>query len=485
MPISLPVEIITSDKTPRTAVAFDRTSGVKQTATTARDVLLVGQATSAGSATASIPYQLLRETDSEALFGKGSILDFAAKAAFKAHPFVKLSAVKITEAGVAATGTVVFVTTATASTTFQLRIAGVIIECDITSADTITVIGESLEAAINRNTSLPVTANNVAGTVTLTAKNGGTVGNGIQLRGFFYSDCGTTVTIATALSGGTGSASYTNALAGCVGQRYHEIAILLDDSTAGGVAKTHVNLESDAEHGHGEFAYQTVNGSSSTATTLALALNGTRNTVIAVNTSESWSVAITAAFAAVASSEEVATRPLNTLPLVGIKPPPIEKRWTKTELRTLLDNGCTPLVVLPGEVVAICRWVVTGVKNAAGDFDYSVLDGTITKGFDDLRDNVTLMFNTNYPRARWAESDPDGLLPPDVATPAKVKADLLNVLRDAEQRGICSGVEGLKNQVVVEKVGTQCQFSIPANIVDGMHEKLGKIVLFRQNVTSV
>ncbi len=95
------------------------------------------------------------------------------------------------------------------------------------------------------------------------------------------------------------------------------------------------------------------------------------------------------------------------------------------------------------------------------------------------------MFNTNYPRARWADSDADGLLPPDVATPAKVKQDLIDVLYDAESRGIVSGVTALKDQVVVEKVGTQCQFSIPANIVDGMHEKLGKIVLFRRNVTSV
>ncbi len=493
MAISLPTEILTSDKTPRTAVAFDKTSGVKQRASTARKVLLVGQMISTGTATASIPYEILRETDGEALFEKGSILDFAIKAAFKAHPYALISAVAIADAGVKATATVIFATTATGSTTYQLRIAGVPINIDITSGDTATVIGASLQTAINANTSLPVTALSVTGTVTLTAKNGGTVGNGISIRekwaAGLVSGAGTTSALSGAVMGsvtpGTGSVSHTAALAGCVGARYHEVAILLDDSTAGGVAKTSVNSESDAEHAHGEFAHQTVNGSQSTATTLALALNGPRNSVVAINTSESWSVAITAAYAAVLSSEEVATRPLNTLPLIGIVPPPVEKRWTRTEMRTLLDNGCTPLVVLPGETVGILRSVITGVKNTAGDFDYSTLDITITRAFDDLRDNVTLMFNTNYPRARWADSDADGLLPPDVATPAKVKQDLIDVLYDAESRGIVSGVTALKDQVVVEKVGTQCQFSIPANIVDGMHEKLGKIVLFRRNVTSV
>jgi phage tail sheath gpL-like len=284
---------------------------------------------------------------------------------------------------------------------------------------------------------------------------------------------------------GSGSASISSALAACTGKRYHEIAVLIPDSTAGGVAKTHVNTESDAEHAHGEFAHQATNASQSTATTLALALNGARNQNFAINTSESWSVAIAAGGAAVMASEEVATRPLNTLVIKGIVPPPVEKRWTRTEMRTLLDNGCTPLVVTPGEEVAILRSVITGVKNAAGDYDYSTLDITITRGFDDIRDNVMLMFNSKYPRARWADDDSDGLLPPDVATPAKVTADLIDVLRDCEERGICQQVEALKDQCVVEKVGTQCQFSIPANIVDGMHEKLGKVVLFRQNVTSV
>ncbi len=86
------------------------------------------------------------------------------------------------------------------------------------------------------------------------------------------------------------------------------------------------------------------------------------------------------------------------------------------------------------------------------------------------------MFNSNYPKARWADSDPDGLLPTDVATPEKVKADLINVARDMESLGIVQNVDALKDQFLVEKNGTQCIFSVPAMIVDGMHEKLGKIV---------
>ena len=478
--ITLPTEIISSDKTPRTAVAFDKTSGAKLTSDTAQKVLLVGQMVAAATVAANTPTDLLREDDGATYFGAGSILDVACRAAFLANPFVKLTGVGITDGGVKATGTVTFVGTATISTIYRLRIAGVEYAVDVTNADAIATMATNLAAKVNADPACPVTAAAALGVVTLTADNGGTVGNGIQIRGAFDAPVGQVTTTATlsgsSLSAGTGSAVITSALASATGSRYHKIAILLDDSTAGGSAKTHTDSEGDAEHNHGEVYVQALNATLSSQTTLSLALNANRGMLGSISNSESWSVAICAALASAMSREEVATRPYNTMVLNGILPPPVTTRWQRTETRTLLDNGCTPLVVIPGEQVAILRAVVTGVKNAAGNFDYSTLDVTKIQGFDFFRDNIILMFNTNYPKARWADSDPDGLLPPDVATPEKVKADLINVARDMEALGIVQNVDALKDQFLVEKNGTQCVFSVPAMIVDGMHEKLGKVV---------
>lgn len=490
--ISLPTEIVRSSKTPRTAIAIDKTSGVKQQADTAREVNLVGQMNPSGAfvgtATAATPYNIYRDTDGEALFGQGSMLDFAIKHAFKANPYVRLTATPVADAGVKATATVTLAVNAAVSTRGILRIAGVRVYYDITTGDTPTVQATALAAAINANKSLPVTATSALGVVTITAKGGGTVFNGIQLRFEFEAPTtvATTATLsATALSGGTGSADITSALAALTGKRYEEIAVLLDDATAGASGKAHVNSQSDGEHMHGCFAHQAVNNTLSTATTMATTLNGDRNQIAAINGSESWSVAIAAELAAVMASEEDATRPLNTLKLPGILPPPVEKRWSRTETDSLLANGVTPLVVFPGEEVGIMRAVTTGVTNSAGDHDYSTLDITIWRGLDDIRDNLALMFNTHYPRAKWADEDPDGLLPVDVATPSKVGQDILDVLRDGEERGIVQQVEANKGKIVVEKAGTQCIFSAPADIIDGMHERLGKLVLLRQNVTSV
>jgi phage tail sheath gpL-like len=243
--ISLPTEIITSDKTPRTAVAFDKTSGAKQTSDTAREVLLVGQMLSTATVAANTPTMLLREDDGANYFGAGSMLDIACRAAFLANPFVKMSAVSVADAGVKATGTVTFAGTASISTIYRVRIAGVEYAVDVTLGDTATVIGASLAAKVNADKACPVTAANVTGTVTFTAKNGGTVGNGIKLmhsttNGFdaTTAQVTTTATLSGAsLAAGTGTASLTTALAAATGKRYHVIAILLDDATAGGAAR--------------------------------------------------------------------------------------------------------------------------------------------------------------------------------------------------------------------------------------------------------
>jgi phage tail sheath gpL-like len=481
--ITLPSEIVLSDKTPRTATAFDKTSGVKQIPDTARECLLVGMMLATGDTAASIPTALLREADAAARFGAGSMLDIAARAAFKANPFVKLSAVGVADAGTKATATVVFATTATGNTVYRLRIAGVEVAVDIATGDTATVIGDNFVTALNAvhaQNPLPVSAANVSGTVTLTARNGGVVGNGIQLRGAFDASVATTATLSGAVMGsviaGSGSASVTAALAAATGQRYHVVADLIGDATSGGVMKTHTNTESDGEHNHGEIYVQAVNGTQSTATTQALAQNADRGMLVAINTSESWAPCICAAAAADESAEEVATRPRNGRILKGILPPPIEKRWTRTETRTMLDNGVTPLFVKPGEDVAVMRSVSMGVKDSSGNYNYACLDITKYLAFDFFRDALTLMFNTNYERARWADEDTDGLLPSDVATPEKVEKDMIDVSYDMEALGIVQGTSALEDQFVAEKVGTNCRFSVPAGIVDGMHEKLGKIV---------
>jgi phage tail sheath gpL-like len=488
-PIALPPEIVTSDKVPRVAIAFDRTSGNKQVADRAKAVLLVGPKLTAGTQPVATPVEIFRESDSEGYFAAGSPLDVMCKAAFAANPNVKLSAVAVAEpvGGVAASATVTFASNASADGAVECFIAGRKIVAAVISGDTPTVIAAALAAAINAVPDLPATATAALGVVTITFRTKGTIGNQTALRVRFSVSLTTTITLNPTtgfLAGGTLVPDITAALAAAASRRYHNIAIAMDDSTSGTTLRTHLETQGNAENGRGEVGIEALVGALSAATTLATALNGVRNTVWWLNGTESMYCEVAAAVAAVMSSEENAARPYNTLELRGIKPPPIEKRPTRTELRNAIDNGVSPLVVGDGERVLILRAVSTYTKTS-GNPDYTVLDITVIQCFDRIRDALTLMFQTKYSRTSWADDPADGeasSLPPYVATPKGVLLDIIAEMRVLQRiEGIVERVEQLIPQFVVNKVGTQCQFSIPSDVVEGLHEILGKVVLVQGN----
>lgn len=481
MPIVLPNEVDTQSRVPRSSIAFDRSSGIRRLPNNAKRLLIVAQKLAAGAQPASVPLDVFRETDGELAFGAGSVMDVAIKAALKAYPFVLLTCVATVDAqgAAAAAQTVTFTGPATADCQYAFRLGGRTVLVAISSGDSATVIGASFAAAIAALLDLSVTAAAAAGVVTLTARNKGTVGNGLALWGQLSRlDAGVTATLGGAnLAAGAGVADVAAALAACAGQRYHDIVIAADDAAMGAELLTSTTQQGDAEHGKGEVGIQAVVGSLSTATTLATALNGVRAMVWAIRGTETWYPAVAAAVGAVMTSESDPARPYNTLEVAGVMAPPIASRWIESELKALLAGGVSPLVVGSDGKVHMLRAVSTNVLDGQGNPNYTLFDITKIQSFDYTRDAIGAMFADHYSRSKWADDDPDGLLPPDVATPKKVETDVLNVLRTLEQLGVCQGVEGLAGQLVVAKVGTQCQMSIPANFVDGLHEVLGKVVL--------
>lgn len=84
--------------------------------------------------------------------------------------------------GVQATGTLTVTGTASAAGTVHLYISGEkVLNISVASGDTATDVGDAIEAAITADKTLPVTAANVTGTVTATAKTTGTYGNDVDL----------------------------------------------------------------------------------------------------------------------------------------------------------------------------------------------------------------------------------------------------------------------------------------------------------------
>lgn len=109
-------------------------------------------------------------------------------------------------AGVAASGTITFTTNSSSSGTYYFSIGGDIVTVSVASGATPTEIGDALVTAIGAKPNLPVTAANVTGVVTLTAKNLGVNGNAIRI----VQSPGGTVQASLAPSGTTVAISGTN-----------------------------------------------------------------------------------------------------------------------------------------------------------------------------------------------------------------------------------------------------------------------------------
>lgn len=170
---------------PRTSVSIVNAS--QTVGNTAHRVLFIGQKVAAGSATAlALVENILNDNSEDTLFGVNSMLAGMIRAGKKENQNTRMDAIALDDngAGVAATGTIVVVGTATEDGTLIVTIGSEknhTYSIAVTSADTATVIGDAIEAAILADLDNPCTAANVTGTVTITADNKGTLGNDIGL----------------------------------------------------------------------------------------------------------------------------------------------------------------------------------------------------------------------------------------------------------------------------------------------------------------
>lgn len=196
----------TTIRQPKTTVNIVNAS--ETVGNTAQRILFVGQKTSAGSATAGALVEAIANGGAEdALFGRDSMIATMIRANKVRNQQVQVDAISLDDdgSGVDATGTIVVTGTSTEAGTltvitgsernFKFSVA-------IALGDAATAVGAAIEAAVNANLDVPVTAVNATGTVTMTAINAGTYGNSIpiEVRG---SVAGITTAVTGMASGAT------------------------------------------------------------------------------------------------------------------------------------------------------------------------------------------------------------------------------------------------------------------------------------------
>ncbi len=210
------------------SVTVSRLSGLPTAGITDQKLLLVGQKTSAGSATdGELVTNIGNDSDIwDGLGGENSMIVAMIRVARGLNPLSQIDAIFLDDAGagVAAAGTLVVGGTSTEAGTLEVVIGSktdFTFSISIASATAADTVGDQIVAAITAATTAPVTVINTLGSIAVTAVNVGTYGNSIGLA--IYGTVAGLTTSVGAMTGGATDPTLTNVFDVIGDQRYQGI----------------------------------------------------------------------------------------------------------------------------------------------------------------------------------------------------------------------------------------------------------------------
>ncbi|UCF50254.1 MAG: hypothetical protein JSU91_01880 [Thermoplasmatales archaeon] len=198
----------------------------QRVANTDQKILFLGQKTASGSATSGELNEDVSTAEIASLFGRDSLIaqELRAFKTINDKSQVDVIALDDNGAGVAATGQFVISGTATEAGTITFDIGSSennSYEVAVASGDTATDIGDALDVLTAADLDAPFTTSNSAGTITVTAKNKGTIANKIGLRAS-GTIAGITKSVV-AMNGGVTDPTLTDVFTPIDGVRYQTI----------------------------------------------------------------------------------------------------------------------------------------------------------------------------------------------------------------------------------------------------------------------
>jgi phage tail sheath gpL-like len=458
-----------------------------------REVVFVMPKLSTGSGTANVLYKLNSAKDAEDLAGAGSPAHRAVRKFMSINKDAKCWLVLVAETSggspASGTGTVVFATTPTATGTASVWVCGEESSYTYKTTDTVTTIGDGIAAAINAKSWLPVTAANVTGTVTLTAKlkgvSQGTAALGvIRLRASTSTGTGTTVTASThigaVVAGADGTtteaANLATALAALDSVRKYYIVSSANDATSLGNLKSHISTKSEPRRGLRSVGITGFTGSLAQAQTIAIARNYERLQIAWQKNSDNDSAEIAAVVAAIRQAAEQVDSAAN---LAGkslsdmLYPAYSTSDWpTGDDQNDAINDGITPIATNDAGPYLVMS-VNTRSKNSAGtQDDFRSTETHRVSVADEFVDELIADWNLNFAGKKFASDETlaDGTVNPnqsqirDVIRPSTYAPRLKAQMDRFAQAGKIDNVAASKASVRCLKTGSrlECSFDIEA-----------------------
>lgn len=391
-------------------------------------VLLIGQKLAAGSATVAVPQRITRGDQAIALFGAGSVLAEMVEAFRATNQTTDVFAVALADtAGTAAAGSIVLSGSPSASGTLAVYIGGQRVAVNVAAGAAVADIATALRAAITARTTMPVTPGGSAGTVSLTAKHVGVVGNSIDLRinrlAGEATPPGLTVTL-TPLASGAGSPDVATVLTAIAAEWFTDIVCAWTDTSNLNLLVADLATRYNAMGARDGHAYVGLRGTYGTLAAAGAARNSPHLTIIGANASPTspWAWAASLAGVAAFHLANDPARQLRSLALTGIIAPDPAARFTPLEQDLLMRDGVSTFDVNVDGTVRLARVITTYQTSPLAVEDTAWLDIMVPKTLSRIRYDWSAYVSLTYPRSKLADDgSPAAEYSDAVVTPRAMK----------------------------------------------------------------
>lgn len=424
--------------------------------------LIIGQKTSAGSLAAATIRRITSKEQASAYAGPGSIASRMASAWFAGNRSTEIDLILLADAG----GAIPNVRSISFGGVPAAGGLAVYVGGDRYFVDTsgaLTATAALLAAAITANPESCMTAAVNPGLLTqvlLTAKNGGEVGNTIDVRVAHLAGetvpTGLTVTIAT-VSAGSGNPALTSVLAAIAGVQYDVIAHPFLDSSNLGLLETDLAGRAYAIQAIPGHAFTGAVGSQGVLAAIGNARNSENSTIVGFEAYPGVPCERAAQIAGLVAfyGGIDPARPFQTLSLTGFAPL-VEDRFTIEERNLLLSDGIATTTTDRAGTVRIERLITTYQNNAAGAPSVAYLDVNTRLLLSFYRKSLAARIALRFPRHKLADDDLKNAPAPGsaIVTPKVFKAECVSHYRELLELGIVEDEDGFISNSTVERSPT-------------------------------
>ena len=365
----------------------------------------------------------------------------------------------------------------TTAGTFNLYIAGTLVQIGADTTDTTATLATALGAAIAALPDLPVTAavdGETAAKANSTARHKGLCGNDIDLRVNYYSTDTTPAGLAwtvTALSGGTTAPDLTDMIA-AMGDTWYNTLIgpYADDASVAAI-----NTELTRRFGPMVMAdglyFTAAAGSPGTLASLGSGLNDELVNIMGSGLSPTEPCLFAAVVGGIVAyyGNIDPARPFQTLGMTGLLAPAQAAPLLPRERSLLLGDGISTYTVDQGGNCTIERLVTTYKTNADGmpDISYRDVNTLLTLAY--IRYSTRARIALKFPRCKLADDGVTYGAGQAIVTPSIIRNELIALAGEWVDAGIMEDIADFKTALDVERDGTdpnRVDALLPPNLVN-------------------